>query len=63
MKVENLDTNEIFNSIKEATEYYNLKDSTHITRVCKGKQKTTGGYRWAYFIDNNNKTIPSQALK
>ena len=44
----NLDTSKVFPSIKNAAEYYNLKD-THITRVCKGKRKTTGGYRWAYY--------------
>lgn len=47
-KVINIDTGEIFNSIKEAAEYYNLKD-THISRVCKGKRNKTGGFRWKYF--------------
>lgn len=51
IKVINLDTGLIFDSIKEATEYYNLKDSTHIVRVCKRKQQTTGGYRWMYYKD------------
>lgn len=46
-KVINLDTGEVFISIKAAAEKYNLKD-THITRVCKGKRKTTGGFRWQY---------------
>jgi len=47
LSVVNVDTGEIFDSIKLAAEKYNLKD-THITRVCKGKRKTTGGYRWEY---------------
>lgn len=47
-KVINLDTGEIFDSVKAAAEHYNLKD-THITRVCKDKRKTTGGYRWLYY--------------
>ena len=47
-KVVNIDTGEVFNSVKEASEYYNLKD-THISRVCKGKRNKTGGFRWKYF--------------
>ena len=47
-KVVNVDTGEIFNSIKEAAEKYSLKE-THISRVCRGKRKTTGGFRWEYF--------------
>ena len=57
-KVINLDTMEIFNSIKEASEKYNLKD-THITRVCKGKRNKTGGYRWQYLEEYM--AIPCQA--
>ena len=47
-KVINIDTGEVFNSVKEASEYYNLKD-TQISRVCKGKRNKTGGFRWKYF--------------
>jgi group I intron endonuclease len=47
-KVINLDTGEIFNSVKAAATHYGLKD-THITRVCKGKRKTTGGFRWSHY--------------
>lgn len=47
-KVTNVDTGEVFNSIKEAAEKYSLKE-THISRVCRGKRKTTGGFRWGYF--------------
>ena len=47
-KVTNVDTGEVFNSIKEAAEKYSLKE-THISRVCRGKRKTTGGFRWEYF--------------
>ena len=47
-KVINLDTGEVFDSIKSAAVHYELKE-THITRVCKGKRKTTGGFRWAYY--------------
>lgn len=44
-----IDTKEIinkFNSIKEASE---KTGSTHISSVCNGKQKTSGGYIWKYF--------------
>lgn len=44
----NVDTGEVFPSIKSAAEKYCIK-ATHITRVCKGKRKRTGGFRWAYF--------------
>lgn len=47
VKVINLDTNEVFNSIKEAAESCGTK-STHISRVCRGGRFHTGGYRWAY---------------
>ena len=46
-KVKNVDTGEVFSSVKEAALRYDLKD-THITRVCKGKRKRTGGFRWEY---------------
>lgn len=47
VKVRNVETGEVFNSVKEAAREYNLKE-THITRVCKGKRKTTGGFHWCY---------------
>lgn len=45
--VKNIDTGEVFDSIKEASERYRI-NPTHITRVCKGRRKMTGGYRWEY---------------
>lgn len=53
----NLTTGEIFESIKQASEKYDI-EATHISRVCRGKRKSCGGYKWAY---PNDKTIPSQA--
>lgn len=47
VKVLNIDTNEMFDSIKDASEKYNII-ATNITRVCKGKIKTTGGFHWKY---------------
>ena len=46
-KVINLDTNVVFNNITEASLFYNL-DITSIVKVCKGKRKTCGGFRWSY---------------
>lgn len=47
VKVRNVDTGEVFESVKKAAEKYNLKD-THISRVCKGKRNRTGGFKWEY---------------
>lgn len=46
-RVINLDTGKIFDTIKEASEFYSA-NKIGITAVCKGKQKTCGGYRWKY---------------
>lgn len=46
-QVQNLDTGEIFDSVKKAAESCGVA-STNITRACKGKTKTSGGYRWKY---------------
>ena len=46
-KVLCVETGTIYDSIKECAETLNLK-ATHITRVCKGKRQTTGGYHWKY---------------
>lgn len=46
-RVKNVDTGEIFNSIKEASEKYNLQ-SGKISECCRGKRKTTGGFHWEY---------------
>lgn len=46
-KVINLDTGEVFNSVREAAGKYDLKE-THISRVCRGGRKSTGGFRWQY---------------
>lgn len=56
-KIINLDTLEIFDSIVEAAKKYNIV-ATHITRVCRKKRKTTGGYHWMYY--DEYMTIPCQ---
>lgn len=43
-KVKNVETGEIFNSIKDASEKYNTKN---ISRACR-EFKTSGGYHWVY---------------
>lgn len=47
-KIINLDTGEIFNSLSEAGEKYNIAFQG-IYRVCKGRNKRAGGYKWAYY--------------
>lgn len=44
----NIDTGKIFNTIREASDYYNI-DSSSIAKTCKGRFKTSGGYRWEYY--------------
>lgn len=46
-RVINIETGEIFVTIAEAARIYNIK-SEHISRVCRGQRKTTGGYHWKY---------------
>ena len=45
-KVINLDTGEIFDSVKDASIAYN---ASKIPQVCMGKRNKSGGCRWAYF--------------
>ena len=52
IKVICLENNKIFNSIKEAGNYYNI-DPSGISKVLKGKQKTAGGYTWEKYVDIN----------
>lgn len=57
-------TNEIFGSIREAANKYNL-ETTNISKVCKGKQNSTGKLpdgtklKWQYYSDyiKNTSTI------
>jgi hypothetical protein len=47
ISVKNIDTGEIFESIKLAEEKTGIF-SEHITNCCKGKYKSAGGYHWEY---------------
>ena len=49
IKIVNLDTEEIFDSILEASQFYGIVKG-NITKVCRGDRKTAGGYRWSYFL-------------
>lgn len=51
VKVINLTTNKIFNSIAEAAKFYSIKN-TNIFSVCRNISRTAGGYKWAY-LDND----------
>lgn len=47
-KVMNLDTSEIFESVKEAGKSVN-RNSSNISNCCKGKRNTCGGFHWEYY--------------
>lgn len=49
-QVVNLDTSLEFKTIKAAADYYGI-DPSAITKCCKGKYKSAGGYKWAYKED------------
>lgn len=48
-KVICIETGKVFNSIKDAEQYYNIDH--HISLCCKNKNRTCGGYHWAYLAD------------
>lgn len=43
----NKDTNEYFSNMKEACEKYSI-DASSLSKCCRGKNKTSGGYHWVY---------------
>jgi len=47
-KVFCIETNEIFESVIQASKNKKCKDSD-ISKVCKGKRKTCAGYHWRYY--------------
>ena len=56
-KVICITTGKIFNTVKEAEEYYNLCERSHISKVCKGERKSCGKLpdgtklMWKYYED------------
>ena len=49
-RVLNIDTGEIFNSLKEAGESVNLTYQA-VAAVCRKTRPSAGGYRWSYYED------------
>lgn len=47
VKVRNIDTGEVFESLTLASKTHNVQVA-HIKRVCKGQIKTCGGFRWEF---------------
>jgi group I intron endonuclease len=56
IKVINLDTGEIFESITKASIAYNIKSLSKIGEVCNGKRKTAGRCRWTYYKEEKELT-------
>jgi len=46
-KVICVELNKTFNSIRDASKEFNIKE-THISRVCRGVRKSTGGFHWKF---------------
>lgn len=63
IKVINIDTGEIFNSLKDATKKYNISSPTAISDCCKGKYKSVYGYKWMFLEDWNNLTNEEKVNK
>ena len=47
VKVRNIDTGEVFESLTLASKTHNIQVA-HIKRVCRGQRKTCGGFRWEF---------------
>lgn len=52
-RVKNIDTGEIFKSAKDARDSVALKNSSPISRCCKGRIKKSAGYRWMYIEEKD----------
>ena len=52
-KVKCITTGEVFGSIKEASEKYNLYHA-NIVACCNGRRKHCGGFEWKYMEENKN---------
>lgn len=54
-KVKCIDDNKIFNSLKEAGEYYGIRANNIASCLCeKSKAKSAGGKRWCKYVPTNN---------
>ena len=52
-KVLCVETGEIFNSVRQAAEFYHISHQA-ISRVCRGERKITAGKHWKYIEGENN---------
>jgi len=55
-KIINIDTNEVFNSMREASLKYKISE-TGISRNCRGKRPSSGGYKFMYYDKYLNNVI------
>lgn len=53
IKVKNLNTGKIFDSVIEASKFYNVNPA-NISRCCKGDRKRCGGYEWEYYKERKD---------
>lgn len=49
-----IETQEVFNSIKDAQK---IKNISHISACCNGKRKTAGGHHWKFYNENIYKEV------
>lgn len=49
-KVRCIETNEIFNTLKDAAKWAGLKYGDSISKACRGISKTAAGFHWEYVI-------------
>lgn len=66
-KVICLETGEVFDSINDVQKKLGL-DPSHISKCCKGKQQTCGGFHWMYYSDylekqQQNKDVKNSSAK
>lgn len=52
----NIDTGEIFSSMKSACEKYGVS-ATHLSAVCRGRRNTVKGCRWRYLNDDGKEDV------
>lgn len=48
-----VETEEVFENIKNAIDFCGLKGASSIYKCCRGEQDTAGGYHWEYYRDNS----------
>ncbi len=51
VRIDKFNNYTVYNSIVEASAENNNLDTSSITKVCKGKRKSSGGFIWLYFED------------